>query len=93
MLGQRVPYRPRERSDHGAARTGLTDAEALVAKDRQSNGRGAVKTGLLGLARIVSRVEVGHSDRSHSAQLDYRLLVGPLVMVHALRKVHVTAGV
>ena len=51
------------------------------------------EAGLLGLARIVGRVEVGHSDRSHAAQLDYRVLVAPLVMVHALRKVQVTAGV
>lgn len=55
-----------------------------------SRARGA---GLLGLARIVGRVEVGHSDRSHAAQLDYRVLVGPLIMVHALRKVQITAGV
>jgi hypothetical protein len=50
------------------------------------------KAGLLGLARIVGRVEIGHSDRSNAAQLDDRLVVGPLVMVHALRKMQVTAG-
>src|SRR5262249_50661817 len=53
----------------------------------------AVTAGLLRLARIVGRVEVGHSDRSDAAQLDYGVLVGPFVMMHALRKVQVTAGV
>src|SRR5207245_1204105 len=47
---------------------------------------------LLGLPRIVCRIKISHSDRADAAQLNYCVVVGPLVMVSILRKVEKTAG-
>src|SRR5688572_6760385 len=47
---------------------------------------------LVTLARIVARIDVNNALRSHSVQLDYRILASHRIVLHSMRHLHVAAS-